>query len=528
MSGRMPDQAVRRAFGGHIAGPARLLVIASAVAIVALCCSAAAEARDAVVTSFDGTPIATHFFPAVGLDAGERAPTVLVGTGWATVGHADPDSNLGDRIGTLNLRNDGYNVVTWDPRGFGSSGGVSTFDSPAFEGRDVSALVDYIAAQPEAQLDATGDPRVGMSGSSYGGGIQLVAAAIDQRLDALVPDLAWHSLLDGVGKDGAFRAGWWLSLCAFGEIFGITSYPPGPVLQPASVAPEYRTMCIEGSALGTLSAASAQWVTSRGPGALVGQIRAPTLLMQGTPDTLFGLDQAIATYTALRANDVPAKMLWYCGGHGTCATPAGDPAVLPLAGLAWLRRWLKGDTTVDTGPRMEWLDDGGAWRSAANYPLVPAGTMAGAGSGAMTLIPTLAATLGPYVVATPSGAALEVAYAPPPVETDIVGAPTVTLTYHGTALLTPQTFVYAQVVDAAAGRVVGGLVTPIPLVLDGATRTITRPLEVVALRGRPTSDLRLQLVASSPLYGPQRSLGALTVSSVTTSLPLVDAAATPP
>jgi ABC-2 type transport system ATP-binding protein len=336
-------------------------------------------------------------------------------------------------------------------------------------------------------------------------------------------------LLDGVAKDGAFKAGWWLSLCAYGEVFGLTAFPPGPAVQLGSVDPAFRTMCLEGSLLGKLSAASTQWAASRGPGALVGQIRAPTLLMQGTPDTLFGLDQAIATYAALRANDVPAKMLWYCGGHGTCATAAGDPAVLTGAGLSWLRRWLKGDTSVDTGPRLQWLDDGGAWRSAADYPLTPAGTMAGSGSGAMTLVPTVAATLGAYVVATPSPGALEVAYAAPPTETDIVGAPTVTLTYHGSVLLTsPQTFVYAQIVDASAGRVVGGLVTPIPVVLDGVTHTISRPLEVVALRGRPTSNLRLQLVASSPLYGPQRSRGSITVSSVTTSLPLVDPAATPP
>lgn len=69
--------------------------------------------------------------------------------------------------------------------------------------------------------------------------------------------------------------------------------------------------------------------------------------------------------------------------------------------------------------------------------------------------------------------------------------------------------------------------TPIPIVLDCLTHTISRPLEVVALRGRPTSNLRLQLVASAPLYGPQRSLGSMT-ASVTTSLSLVDAAATPP
>ena len=49
-------------------------------------------------------------------------------------------------------------------------------DHPKFEARDTQALIDYIADQPEAKLDAPGDPRVGMSGSSYGGGIQLLTA----------------------------------------------------------------------------------------------------------------------------------------------------------------------------------------------------------------------------------------------------------------------------------------------------------------------------------------------------------------
>jgi hypothetical protein len=99
--------------------------------------------------------------------------------------------------------------------------------------------------------------------------------------------------------------------------------------------------------------------------------------------------------------------------------------------MSWLRRWLKGDTTVDAGPRLQWLDDGGTWRSAPDYPLAPAGAIAGWGAGTMTLIPTASATLGPYLAATPSTGALEVAYAAPVAETDIVGAPTVTLTYHG-------------------------------------------------------------------------------------------------
>ena len=38
-----------------------------------------AQARDATVRSFDQTAISMHFFPAAGLAAGKRAPTVLIG-----------------------------------------------------------------------------------------------------------------------------------------------------------------------------------------------------------------------------------------------------------------------------------------------------------------------------------------------------------------------------------------------------------------------------------------------------------------
>ena len=79
------------------------------------------------------------------------------------------------------LRAEGYNTLTWDPRGIGGSGGIVNFDSPDFEARDVQALIDFVATAPEALLDGPNDPRVGMSGSSYGGGIQLATAAIDAR-----------------------------------------------------------------------------------------------------------------------------------------------------------------------------------------------------------------------------------------------------------------------------------------------------------------------------------------------------------
>lgn len=146
-----------------------------------LCVAPGALARDVKVRSFDGTTILAHFSPASRRGAGERVPTVIVGPGYLIPGDTNPDQDTSDIIGQATLRRKGYNVLTFDPRGIGGSGGIVTFDSPAFEARDVQALIDWVATQPEAMLDAPNDPRLGMSGSSYGGAIQLATAGIDGR-----------------------------------------------------------------------------------------------------------------------------------------------------------------------------------------------------------------------------------------------------------------------------------------------------------------------------------------------------------
>ena len=101
------------------------------------------------VTSFDGTLISVNYFPASGLKTGEKAPTILNGPGLGSAGNIDPNSvTIVDGLvpGLAPLRDDGYNVVTWDPRGEFASGGTLQLDSPAFEGRDVSAIIDWVAA----------------------------------------------------------------------------------------------------------------------------------------------------------------------------------------------------------------------------------------------------------------------------------------------------------------------------------------------------------------------------------------------
>ena len=111
-----------------------------AALLVALALPGAAAARDDVVTSFDGTPIVVHFFPATGLPAGERAPTVLYGAGWGVPSETDPSGGS-----VSNYVKAGYNVLTWDARGLYQSGATVMVDHRDFEARDVQALLDFVA-----------------------------------------------------------------------------------------------------------------------------------------------------------------------------------------------------------------------------------------------------------------------------------------------------------------------------------------------------------------------------------------------
>jgi ABC-2 type transport system ATP-binding protein len=69
--------------------------------------------------------------------------------------------------------------------------------------------------------------------------------------------------------------------------------------------------------------------------------------------------------------------------------------------------------------------------------------------------------------------------------------------------------------------VLGNLVTPLPVTLDGAPHTVTRPLEGVAASMTPAGTYRLQVIGGSQVYGPVRGVAAITVSSARLELPTV-------
>src|SRR4051794_39533854 len=393
----------------------RFLALAFAGALIAFA-APAAEARDATVTSFDGTQIVLSFFPAAGGAA--KAPTILEGHGWGGSRETNQDAASDETTGNVGvgaLRKAGFNVLTWDSRGFGNSGGTVTVDAPDAEGRDVSALIDWLAQQPEAQLDKAGDPRVGMTGVSYAGGIELNTAWRDKRIDAIAPIIAWHSLLTSLYKEEAVKGGWSSVL-----------YGAGVPASKNRLDPHITSAFTTGVSSGTLSADDRAWFASRGPGDLVKQITIPTFLVEGTADTLFTLNEAITNYAVLKGNGVPAKMMWFCGGHGVCMTGSGPAGHIEAAVVAWLKRYVAGDSGVDTGPKFEWLADDAKWRAADDYPLPAGAAITATGSGTLALTPGDAAS-GTPVSAGRAANALNVAVPPPTVATQILGEPGLTL-----------------------------------------------------------------------------------------------------
>jgi ABC-2 type transport system ATP-binding protein len=80
---------------------------------------------------------------------------------------------------------------------------------------------------------------------------------------------------------------------------------------------------------------------------------------------------------------------------------------------------------------------------------------------------------------------------------------------------------YAQIVDNQRHVVVGNMVTPFRVVLDGGPHVTTVALEDIASSVDASSSYTLEILPYTAVYGPQRSAGAVTMSKVSVSLPVV-------
>ncbi|MFI8889915.1 CocE/NonD family hydrolase [Streptomyces paradoxus] len=328
-----------------------------------------------------------------GVDRDHPAPAVLGTNGF---GGSKSDGST-DTIGKAFAQR-GYVSLVYSGLGFGRSGCLVSLDDPDIDGAAASQLVDFLGGKRAADdgttadfvtRDAPGDPRVGMIGGSYGGAVQLATAAVDHRLDALVPMITWNDLayaldpnnaVGGTGVPGAFKWQWTNGFYLIGE--------GQPLLQPALDPSRINSLaCLHfvteacrtvhtlnsGSYPADRTAELLAFAHRVSPVSYLHRVDTPTLLVQGQADTLFNLNEATATYRTLKAQGTPVKMIWQSWGHSGGPTGPAAAGELDLSRgnletsyvgrrvLAWFDRHLRGRTHVDTGPAFayhrDWITD---------------------------------------------------------------------------------------------------------------------------------------------------------------------------
>ncbi|MEQ7125020.1 alpha/beta fold hydrolase [Actinopolymorpha sp. B11F2] len=536
--------------------------------------------------------------------ADRPAPAVLLAHGFGgTKESVDGQGRL--------LAGHGYVVLTWTAQGFGRSGGRIHLNSPDYEVTDARQLLDWLARRKDVRQDAPGDPRVGVVGSSYGGALALLLAGHDRRVDAIVPQATWNDLgralfpeaSGGGPAQGVFKRVWagWLYAAGFGGRGSLPVLAPVPgddslsrpsgllaLAMPADQARAGRAApdqvpdhsrtpapAVGGAAVGCgrfavpvcrmyqraavtgrADPATVSLLARSSPASVVERIRAPTLLVQGTQDTLFPLAEADANAVAIRSSRTPVRVMWFSGGHDAGAGSALDQTRLRRLTVRWLDHFLGGTAEHRAGKRprksfafsrITGIDyDDFAVRTLglyapAGYPGMdgdaPArevrlsgepGQVANPPAGmpaAMSSVPGLGALSGVSLTRVSLDmpgqfVSYDSALLDQPV--DVTGAPTVRIraaSSSGTAVL------FAKVYDVASTGVTelpGGAVAPVRLHDLPATLDAARPVKVtlpgLVHRFRAGHRIRVTLATSDQAYAgpvePQTYVAGLAGNSI--------------
>ncbi|MBO0878570.1 MAG: ATP-binding cassette domain-containing protein, partial [Pseudonocardia sp.] len=126
----------------------------------------------------------------------------------------------------------------------------------------------------------------------------------------------------------------------------------------------------EAASTGRIDQATAELLRRSSPASVTDRISAPTLLVQGETDTLFGLDQADATARQIAAAGGTVDVIWFAGGHD-----GGAPGPVVRAQIGtWFDKYLgnpsAGTPPTETTPGLSYAVQGGIRTESRNTPSV--------------------------------------------------------------------------------------------------------------------------------------------------------------
>ncbi len=525
-----------------------------------------------------------------------RVPALLTTNGFG--GSKDDQAGLGQRFASR-----GYAVLSYSGLGFGGSGCKITLDDPDWDGKAASQLVSYLGGKsgiaftdakhtiPAPVLNvvqrdakdhtghaAANDPRVGMVGGSYGGQVQFAAAAVDKRVDTIVPVITWSDLSYSLSPNntsqttgvqtstpGAAKLVWALGFSGIGIADGVTNAAgdPGRLIGCPNFAFFVCPALLVAATTGTVDPSTTASLRHASVSSYVKKVTIPTLVVQGQNDTLFNLNEGVANYRALQAQGTPTKMIWFSGGHSGPNAPgefsfgAPNPTTEHVTRRVsdWLDHYLKG-SSVSTGPEFayfrDWVPYTGiatpAYGSASTYPVGTATKYYLSGSALttstsalkvatqsfLTPVAGLPTSIDPLDVVGSAlplpeldlpGTAASWTTAALTKNVDVVGSPSLRLQVSSpTAALTQalgstgQLVVFVKVLDvdpAGKASLIHNLIAPVRV--PDVTKPFTVTLPAISHRFATGHQLRLTVAGGSTNYRGGLTLNTVSVTSGSTS-----------
>jgi predicted acyl esterase len=345
--------------------------------------------------------IVGDLYTPAGASAQQRVPAILTTNGFG--GSAADQAPFAQRYAGL-----GYAVLSYSGLGFGGSGCKITLDDPDYDGIAASQLVSFLGGAPgiafaDAEhtvavpapdyivhdaVDHHGqaqqyDPRVGMWGGSYGGQIQFAVASVDPRVDMLNPQITWNDLSYALGPNnagpnnagattpGATKLTWAGTFSTIGIFDGAlyAADDPQRLVGCPNFADFVCPALVAAGSTGYLQPADVAALRHASVASYLPKITIPVLLDQGEVDTLFNLNESIATYQALRRQHTPVALMWRYNGHSGGTPSAAGAAYEANRIQAWFDHYLK-DLSVSTGPAFAYYQDWtGTVATASSYPV---------------------------------------------------------------------------------------------------------------------------------------------------------------
>jgi ABC-2 type transport system ATP-binding protein len=571
--------------------------------------------RDLTITVTDLGPehrtcrIDADLYVPAGVSRSNPAPALLATNGFG--GTKEDQAALAQGFGER-----GYVTLSYTGIGFvdGDSCPI-TLDDREHDGAAASQLLRFLGGDHSIQAvdDATGkkvvvdqviredgakgrrhDPAVGMTGGSYGGQIQFATAGFERaagtdRLDAIVPLITWNDLAYSLAPEnsalpggtaesgsvtssqtGVFKYQWAALFTSVGIENGAEDLGSG---DPADFENYVENNCanfdapvcqalIEVMTQGYPSQESIAFLRSNSVAGYMADIRVPTLIGQGQADTLFNLQESVATYTALRRQGTPVSLVWQSWGHSDSSPVDGELDMRHPAdsyegrlALAWFDHYVRGLGTAPAQDFRYFRD----WEYAASgddidaayavAPAYPVGTdrtyylsSDGPAGGSLVTDPAAVAAgtsaydspapIGPNYseasaidqsqpVFDPPGSAIQFATEPLSAPVDVVGSPSLTVTLGSTAELTQALGPDGQLVAFAKLYDIGPDGEPVelphrlisPVRIDDVTQPVTIELPAIVHRFDTGHRFALVLAGGDMAYRGSNLRQAVTLTT---------------